>query len=56
MGSPQQPTREQYTQLEQAGQLALLTPPTSMAVDNGALVMRLELTQQAVPLLVFEWK
>jgi xylan 1,4-beta-xylosidase len=56
MGSPQQPTAEQYARLEQAGRLAELAEQTPLRVDNGSAVVRFSLPRQAVSLLVLEWK
>ncbi len=57
MGSPQQPTPEQYAQLEKAGQLALLAgAETALPIENGTITTRLDLPRQAVSLLVFEWQ
>jgi xylan 1,4-beta-xylosidase len=54
MGSPQQPTPEQYTRLERSGQLEEL-PTDSVRVNNGKATVQLKLPRQAVGLLVFEW-
>jgi xylan 1,4-beta-xylosidase len=56
MGSPQQPTAEQYAKLEQAGRLAELGEPTPLRVENGCALIRATLPRQAVSLLVLEWK
>jgi xylan 1,4-beta-xylosidase len=56
MGAPQQPTTEQYAQLERAGQLAALGAPAAVRVDNSAATVKFNLPRQAVSLLVFEWK
>jgi xylan 1,4-beta-xylosidase len=56
MGSPQQPTKEQYRQLERAGELDELEPSARVTVENGTLTRRLNLPRQAVSLLVLEWK
>jgi xylan 1,4-beta-xylosidase len=53
MGSPQQPTAEQYAELEQAGQLAELEPE-EVGIENGAAKLSFELPRQGVSLLVFE--
>ena len=55
MGSPQQPTAEQYAKLEQAGKLALLNSPEIVRGENGENVLRLELPRQAVSLLMLEY-
>ena len=54
MGSPQEPTAEQYAALEQAGQLAKGTAIEPVAISNGAASVRLSLPRQAVSLLVIE--
>jgi xylan 1,4-beta-xylosidase len=56
LGSPAEPNRAQYTQLEAASQLALLTgAPTSVAVNSGTATLQFSLPRQAVSLLVLEW-
>jgi xylan 1,4-beta-xylosidase len=55
MGSPQQPSPEQYEQLERAGRLAALNPARSIRATDGRASLRLTLPRQAVSLLVFEW-
>ena len=56
MGSPQQPTPEQYAKLEQAGKLAALGDATPVRVEGGKAVLRVDLPRQAVSLLMIEWK
>jgi xylan 1,4-beta-xylosidase len=57
MGSPQDPTPEQYALLEQAGELTPLAPPSTVAAnEDGSVTLRLDLPRQAVSLLVFEWE
>src|SRR6185436_5565812 len=51
MGSPPQPTAEQYRQLEKAGQLAELGGGTKVTVKNGVAVLKVTLARQAVSLL-----
>jgi xylan 1,4-beta-xylosidase len=55
MGSPPAPSSDQYAALEQAGQLALLEEPKTVAVRNGRVELQLALPRQAVSLLVFNW-
>ena len=55
MGSPASPTAAQVTQLEQAGDLALLNAPESVPTTGGEANVRFTLPRQAVSLLVFEW-
>lgn len=56
MGSPQQPTPQQYAHLEEFGQLALLEPPTTLPLKNGAVDVPITLPRQAVSLLEIEWQ
>ena len=39
MGSPQEPTPEQYAQLKAAGQLQLLTSPEWLDVSGGSVTI-----------------
>lgn len=55
MGSPQQPTSQEYVALEKAGQLAELTVQETKHVENGKVVLHFLLPRQAVSLLVLEW-
>ena len=55
MGSPLQPTTEQFAQLEKAGQLAELESPENLQITNGQAVLRLHLPCQSVSLLVVSW-
>lgn len=55
MGSPQQPTPEQYAQLEKTGGLAELPKPDPLVVKNGTAMMRFLLPRQAVVLFVARW-
>jgi xylan 1,4-beta-xylosidase len=55
MGSPQQPTPEQYGQLEKAGHLAAFHPAQNIQVENGKATMSLMVPRQAVSLLQFTW-
>jgi xylan 1,4-beta-xylosidase len=52
MGSPQQPTDEQYAELEKAGQLAELEPLEVVHDDDSVATVRFTLPRQAVSLLV----
>jgi len=54
MGSPQQPTAEQYAQLEKAAQLATLAEPSKVAIENGAATLQIELPRQGVSLLILD--
>lgn len=55
MGSPQHPTAEQYKELEQAGQLELLTSPEYINIDDSNVVISFSLPRQGVSLLRFTW-
>ncbi len=55
MGSPQPPTAAQIAQLEQAGRLQLLSPPSRVAVTAGRLVMPFTLPRQGVSLVKLTW-
>lgn len=52
MGSPQEPTHEQYATLERASDLALLGSPEWVRPKDGTLTLRFSLPRQAVSLLV----
>jgi xylan 1,4-beta-xylosidase len=54
MGSPQQPSGDQYAQLEQAGQLAEGKPLEIARSDDGVATIHFTLPRQAVSLLVFD--
>jgi len=54
MGSPQEPTPEQYAALQAAGKLARLGKPETLEIKNGAATIRFPLPRQAVSLLVIE--
>lgn len=51
MGSPEAPTAEQYTTLEKAGQLELLSAPEKIRIANGGLKMKVRLPRQGVSLI-----
>jgi xylan 1,4-beta-xylosidase len=55
MGSPQQPTPEQYARLEQAGQLELLESPKWLPASSGKVEVEFSLPRQAVSLLELSW-
>jgi xylan 1,4-beta-xylosidase len=55
MGSPQQPSPEQYAALVRAGQLAALGPPEPVRTENGAALLTFTLPRRGVSLLVLEW-
>jgi xylan 1,4-beta-xylosidase len=55
MGSPAEPTPEQYATLEKMGQLAPLELPEDVKVHDATATLSLKLPRQAVALLVIEW-
>lgn len=55
LGSPQQPTPEQYAQLEAAGQLALLDSPEWVNSKDGKLELNFALPRLAVSLIQVSW-
>jgi len=55
MGSPQNPSPEQYQQLEKAGQLQLLSSPEWVPVERGALRLQFAIPRQGVSLLRIAW-
>ena len=55
MGSPIAPTAPQYAQLEEAGHLAAMEAPPTVAVAEGAVHLPIVLPRQAVSLIVLEW-
>ena len=56
MGSPLPLSEKQFSELEQAGQLAELAPKKNLRVTDGKLALNFALPRQAVSLLVLEWK
>lgn len=54
MGSPQNPTPEQYSKLKSAGQLELLESPRWLRTD-GAVELSFSLPRQAVSLVELSW-
>ena len=55
MGSPQQPTTEQYARLKSEGGLQLLTSPVWLDVVDGKLDLSTELPRQSISLLKITW-
>ena len=55
MGSPQQPTPEQYARLEASGQLQLLTSPEWRRSKDGTLALDFPLPHHAVSLVRISW-
>lgn len=55
MGSPQSPSPEQYTRLEAAGNLELLSSPRWEWVASGTVAIQFALPRQAVSLVQLSW-
>ena len=55
MGSPQNPSPEQYSKLKEAGQLQLLDSPRWLVVDNGKVSIPTDLPRQATSLMHLKW-
>jgi xylan 1,4-beta-xylosidase len=55
LGSPPDPSPEQYAQLEKAGQLQWLNPPERLRTANGRVALRFNLPRQGVSLLKLSW-
>ncbi len=56
MGSPQQPTAEQVSLLERAGQLQAFGSPQWKDTKNGNVTIQLELPRQGVSLVKLVWE
>jgi xylan 1,4-beta-xylosidase len=54
MGSPQNPTPEQYKILEKSGQLESFSKPETLRIRNGELTIDLQLPRQSVSLIKLE--
>jgi len=54
MGSPQNPTPEQYSKLKAAGQLELLESPRWLRTD-GTVELNFPLPRQSVSLVELSW-
>jgi xylan 1,4-beta-xylosidase len=55
MGSPQHPSSQQYTELQAAGQLQLLTSPVWLDVVNGQVKVATEMPREGISLLHLKW-
>jgi xylan 1,4-beta-xylosidase len=55
MGSPQQPTPEQYAKLQAAGQLQMLDSPQWITPANGEVKVDVQLPRQGLSLLRVTW-
>ena len=55
MGSPQNPTKEQYAELEKAGQLQILGSPQWVNIKDGIATITFELSRQGTSLIKLTW-
>jgi len=55
LGTPQQPTAEQYAQLEKAGQLTEVAEPIAITDEGSTVKMNFLLSRRAVSLLQLTW-
>jgi xylan 1,4-beta-xylosidase len=55
MGSPQSPSEDQLTKLEEAGQLQLLSSPAWTNIRDGAVTLKFDLPQEGLSLLRISW-
>ena len=56
MGSPKEPSTQQISALEKAGQLAIVDPPKKLTITQGRLKLKTELPRQAVDLFQLTWQ
>ena len=55
MGSPQNPTDAQITELEKAGQLGMLSKPVEIKITRNTATVKMQLPRQAVSLLMISY-
>ena len=55
MGSPKEPTQQQYVELERAGHLETIGNLETVSITAGAANVKLKLPRQGVSLMVFTW-
>jgi xylan 1,4-beta-xylosidase len=55
MGSPQQPTADQYAALEKAGQLTSMGGSKEITSQDGSVELSISLPRQAVSLFILNW-
>jgi xylan 1,4-beta-xylosidase len=55
MGSPKEPTPQQFVDLERAGHLGTIGNPETVSITAGAANVKLKLPRQGVSLMVFTW-
>jgi xylan 1,4-beta-xylosidase len=56
MGSPQNPSPQQYSELEKAGALKMTKGPVKIKVREGSVSIPVSLPGQAVSLIKLEWE
>jgi xylan 1,4-beta-xylosidase len=56
MGSPANPSPEQISELQQASELALLAPPSTVKISGNSTTIRMQLPRQAVSLVVLSYQ
>lgn len=55
MGSPQNPSDEQISELEKSGKLQLMNEPEKLKIRNGKAILTISMPGQAVSLLRLSW-
>ena len=55
MGSPADPTLDQYQKLEQAGHLATVDEPTTIKTEDGHESLQFTLPRQGISLIALQW-
>jgi len=55
LGTPQQPTPEQYAQIENASQLTEVVEPIAVTDEGSTVILSFQLPRQAVSLLELAW-
>jgi len=55
MGSPQQPTVQQFVELQRAGKLKAVAPPAAIATNDGCARLQIKLERQGVMLIRLLW-
>jgi xylan 1,4-beta-xylosidase len=55
MGSPANPSPAQVRELQQASELAMLAPPSTVKISGNSTTIRMQLPRQAVSLVVLSY-
>lgn len=55
MGSPQEPTKQEYMELERSGQLEQYESPFYLGTPEGEALLKLDLPRQGVSLFLLSW-